>query len=102
MGERRFHSVAHWKGGFDYDLHRGPTLAERVGAALDELARLDPNWEAWYDDDNNVPQMGTNWERLKILERRIAELRAQGVREEGSQTGFAQLSEIGFGQFGPM
>lgn len=25
------------------------------GDALDELKRVDPNWEAWFDNDANIP-----------------------------------------------
>ena len=39
------------------------------------LLELDPeNGEAWYDDDNNVPNYGSTYERCQILRRRIVEL----------------------------
>jgi hypothetical protein len=102
MGERRFHGTTHWRGGFDQHLIRRATLDEQVRMALGELKELDPNWEAWYDDNDNVPEWGTSSERLRILRERIDDLRKQGVREDGSQAGFSQLKEIGFGPFGPM
>ncbi len=42
---------------------------------MDELASLDPAWEVWFDDDDNVPDYGPIRERIQILERRVAELK---------------------------
>lgn len=42
-----------------------------------EMRSLDPNGEAWFDDDANVPEFGTRTQRIQILEKRIAELRSR-------------------------
>lgn len=50
-------------------------LEEQQADLMDELMTLDLAWEAWYDDDANVPEWGTTAERVQILQRRIAELK---------------------------
>lgn len=51
---------------------------EECSQALAELAEIDPNgWEAWYDDDNNVPAYGLVSERAMLIRTRIAELTEQ-------------------------
>lgn len=40
-----------------YTQHRQVIEQAQVdfGSALDTLKGVDPNWEAWYDDDDNIP-----------------------------------------------
>jgi len=49
-------------------------LRETQSRLMTQLADLDPNWEAWFDDDANVPAYGSLHQRVTILQRRISEL----------------------------
>ncbi len=71
---------------------------------MDELMSIDPQgWEAWYDDDRNVPAYGTVTERIEILRKRVAELKAQGFTPEEREAyrvslafDFSQIEEVEF------
>lgn len=48
-------------------------------AALDELKAADPDWEAWYDDNDNVPVVlrwaePEIWDVIERIRRRAREL----------------------------
>ncbi len=45
----------------------------RYYEALDELKRIDPEWEAWFDDDNNIPDAlyFDDWSYMKPVIARI-------------------------------
>jgi hypothetical protein len=75
-----------------WDYRRRSELAERMeerdiqvdairfglGDAMAKLRQLDPKgWEAWYDDDNNVPAIATMAELLDIVQARCETLRAE-------------------------
>jgi hypothetical protein len=50
---------------------------------MQRLVSLDPDgWEAWYDDDMNVPAFGYINERCVLLEARVKEL--ETLREHGA------------------
>ncbi len=53
-------------------------FAEAAGRKLyQQLIALDPDGgEAWFDDDNNIPDFGLPADRNKLLRARIAELEA--------------------------
>lgn len=51
--------------------------------ALKKLAAVDPNWEAWYDDDANIPPL-IHWsnreqmdEIIRRIEARVSEITSQ-------------------------
>lgn len=50
-------------------------LLERQAELMTELMELDMAWEAWFDNDDNVPEFGTVQSRIVILEKRIADLK---------------------------
>lgn len=56
---------------------RKAKLEAEQDVVMAELMKLDPNWEAWYDDDNNVPCYGPIAERIEIVRKRIEELKAR-------------------------
>jgi hypothetical protein len=50
-------------------------MSERQTILYHELLSLDLAGEAWFDDNNNVPEYGGLRERINILEKRIADLK---------------------------
>jgi len=53
-------------------------LHDEDRAAYQELIALDPDGgEAWYDDDNNIPALGSTRERIKLVRARINDLKAE-------------------------
>ena len=50
-------------------------MLERQSALMFELMELDLAWEAWFDNNDNVPEFGSVKTRIEILERRIADLK---------------------------
>jgi hypothetical protein len=46
----------------------------REALAMMALMHIDKGWEAWYDDNNNVPETGSSQERTMLIERRIQAL----------------------------
>lgn len=48
-----------------------------IQAAIARLSELDPEgWEAWYDDDENIPEVITDYRLRLLLEKRVKELEA--------------------------
>jgi hypothetical protein len=49
-------------------------IDETLGDLMWELRGLDLAWEAWFDDDHNVPN-ASHAQLIPIIERRIADLK---------------------------
>lgn len=77
MKIQHMHYVMDWKQ--DLKEHQAAyameQLLNRQNELMTELMSLDLAWEEWFDNNDNVPEFGTVKERVKILERRIAELK---------------------------
>jgi len=80
----------HWRGRIKAKASRGPGgrfttttapplhISNDMRALMARLVALDPDgWEAWYDDDENVPEGSSISTYRRILEERIAELEAR-------------------------
>lgn len=63
----------------------------RYDLAMDALEKADPEgWEAWYDDDNNVPLFAGGHRQLcLLLEKRIKELNPAWKAPRGRFKGFS-------------
>jgi hypothetical protein len=61
-------------------------IETKLGDLMDELRALDPDWEAWYDDDANVPE-GTCAQIIPYIERRIEELKTSPALAEKNKKG---------------
>lgn len=68
-------------------LRRAEELQDQFVAVRDELKELDPTgWEAWYDDDRNVPNFKNMLESgpaIEAMRNRITELRKQKAEGGG-------------------
>lgn len=49
------------------------------GDALDELKRVDPNWEAWFDNDENIPQY-IFWLDTPLIEQLCERMNQRAIR----------------------
>lgn len=59
------------------------TLRNRDADAYLELLELDPDGgEAWFDDNDNVPEHGSVLERIKLIEAHIAELKEMNPADD--------------------
>jgi len=74
-------AVAAGKRGADYEKSmtnkkmRGMYWAQRLSNAMGALYQADPTgWEAWYDDDRNVPAEANDREYVHLVEARVREL----------------------------
>lgn len=77
MKYQHMRMVVDWKADLkekqaEYALKR---LTDIQAELMCELMDLDMAWEAWFDDNANVPEYGTISERIVILEKRIASLK---------------------------
>ncbi len=52
---------------------------ERLAIAMDNLRKIDQGWEAWFDDDTNVPILSTRRDHTLIIEARIKELSGSDI-----------------------
>lgn len=74
-------AVAAGKRGTDYEKNmtkkkmRGMYWTQRLSNAMGALYQADPaGWEAWYDDDQNIPAEATDREFAQLVEARVREL----------------------------
>jgi hypothetical protein len=49
------------------------------GDALGELKRVDPNWEAWFDDDENIPPFIT-WLDSALIEQLCERMNQRAIK----------------------
>lgn len=49
------------------------------GDALGQLKRVDPNWEAWFDDDKNIPQY-ILWLDTPLIEQLCERMNQRAIR----------------------
>jgi len=58
----------------DPELDPPVSLTEEERRVYQELLEVDPNGEAWFDDNDNIPEYGSRVERIRLMRERIAEI----------------------------